>query len=232
MKRKIITTADGSKTIHLEEWNEQYHSVHGAINEANHVYIKHGLLFCFDNLSHAELVEPSYKKEISILEIGFGTGLNAFLSLLKAEELDFKINYVGVEAYPVSKQEIEALNYPKLTSNKHQTKFDKLHDIPWEKEVDITNNFKLKKEKKFFNAINNNSEFDIIYFDAFGPETQPDLWIEAVFKIMYKALKPNGILTTYSAKGDVKRALRATSFQVKRLKGPPKKHHMVRATKR
>ncbi|MFD1064046.1 tRNA (5-methylaminomethyl-2-thiouridine)(34)-methyltransferase MnmD [Winogradskyella litorisediminis] len=227
MKRKIITTADGSKTIQIEDWNEQYHSKHGAINEANHVYLKNGLLFFC-----SEFASESFQQTINVLEIGFGTGLNAFLTLIEAEKQNLNINYVGVEAYPISSKEIEALNYVELISTAHKADFDKLHTSPWETQVKIKENFQFKKEIKFFEDITTISEFDVIYFDAFGPRVQPNLWDESIFKIMYNALKPNGILTTYSAQGSVKRAMRAVGFEVQRLDGPPNKRHMVRAIKR
>ena len=223
MKRKIITTADGSKTIQIEEWNEQYHSVHGAINEANHVYLKHGLLFFNSELN---------EKNISILEMGFGTGLNAFLTLIEAEKRNLSISYVGVEAYPVLQEEIEVLNYVELISAKHKVKFEELHSSSWHKDVKISDFFKLKKEHVLFKDINYTENFDVIYFDAFGPRVQPELWTEDIFKLMYEALKPNGVLVTYSVQGTVKRALRAVGFIVKRLEGPPNKRHMLRAIKR
>lgn len=223
MKRKIITTADGSKTIQIEEWNEQYHSVHGAINEANHVYLKHGLLFFNSEFN---------EKNISILEMGFGTGLNAFLTLIEAEKCNLNISYVGVEAYPVLQEEIEVLNYVELISEKHKVKFEELHSSSWGKNVKISNFFKLKKEQVLFKNINYTENFDVIYFDAFGPRVQPELWTEDIFKLMYEALKPDGVLVTYSVQGTVKRALRAVGFVVKRLEGPPNKRHMLRAIKR
>lgn len=238
MKRKIITTADGSKTIQIEEWNEHYHSVHGAINEANHVYIKHGLLFFFTGgisvtQSKDSLLpkNPKSNTDINILEIGFGTGLNAFLTLIEAENKRININYVGVEKYPLETSELENLNYIELISKDHKVQFEKLHQTAWEKKEQITCNFSLKKENKFFAEITNKNKFDIIYFDAFGSRVQPELWTEAIFKVMYEALKLNGILVTYSVKGTVKRALRASGFAVKRLEGPPGKRHMLRATK-
>ncbi|WP_299114924.1 tRNA (5-methylaminomethyl-2-thiouridine)(34)-methyltransferase MnmD [uncultured Winogradskyella sp.] len=224
MQRKIITTGDGSKTIHIEEWNEQYHSVHGAINEANHVYLKHGLLFF--------LSEIPKNREVSILEIGFGTGLNAFLTLIEAEKRQQNISYTGVEAYPVKQEEIEVLNYPELISTKYEKEFNTLHDSTWEKQVEISKNFNITKEQKFFKDIAHSSKFDIVYFDAFGARVQPELWTEAIFKIMYKALKPEGVLVTYSAKGSVKRALKSVGFEIERLEGPPNKRHMLRAIKR
>lgn len=224
MKRKIITTSDGSKTIQIEDWNEQYHSIHGAINEANHVFIKHGLLFYLGN--------ECISKTINILEIGFGTGLNAFLTLLEAERLKQKINYVGVEAYPVKTDEIDQLNYVELISEMHKLEFDKIHKSSWNKPFDITSHFQLEKQEKFFKEINVNEEFDIIYFDAFGARVQPELWTEDIFELMYKALILNGVLVTYSAKGSVRRAMQSVGFEVERLPGPPGKREMLRAIKR
>ncbi|WP_282031460.1 tRNA (5-methylaminomethyl-2-thiouridine)(34)-methyltransferase MnmD [Winogradskyella eximia] len=229
MKRKIITTSDGSKTIQIEEWNEQYHSIHGAIQEANHVFLKHGLFFYTDIISNSELVSES--QPVSILEIGFGTGLNAFLTLIEAEKLKLPLNYVGVEAYPVQIEEINQLNYVELISTSHNAVFEKLHETPWERPHDITPLFKLEKLQKFFKEIEAKDKFDIIYFDAFGARVQPDLWTEDIFKIMFNALKVNGILVTYSAKGSVRRAMQAVGLTVERLPGPPGKREMLRATK-
>ncbi|QNK78937.1 tRNA (5-methylaminomethyl-2-thiouridine)(34)-methyltransferase MnmD [Winogradskyella undariae] len=229
MKRNIITTSDGSKTIQIEEWNEQYHSIHGAIQEANHVFMKHGLLYYYEKLDN-KLTEID-TEEISILEIGFGTGLNTFLTLIEAEKLKLNINYVGVEAYPVQLEEIQQLNYIELISETHKAVFEKLHETPWEKPHLITSNFKLEKQQKFFKDINSENRFDLIYFDAFGARVQPELWTEDIFKIMYKALKENGVLVTYCAKGSVRRAMQAVGLTVERLPGPPGKREMLRATK-
>lgn len=223
MQRKIITTADGSKTIQIEGWNEQYHSVHGAIQEANHVYIKHGLLFFMS--------ENKPEKDISILEIGFGTGLNALLTLLKADELQQQINYVGVEGFPVTSEELQQLNYPSELKIE-ATKFLALHDCCWETQHQISDRFQLKKEQKFFKDISEENSYDIIYFDAFGARVQPELWSEDIFKLMHKALRQKGVLTTYAAIGSVRRTLKSLGFEVERLEGPPGKRHMIRATKR
>jgi len=236
LKRKIITTADGSKTIHIEDWNEQYHSKHGAIQEAQHVFIKEGLHYYYslNKNCHAEeaCAELSRSIEASILEIGFGTGLNAFLTLLEAGNLNTNINYVGVEAYPVSMDEINQLNYVELISAENQAVFNELHKVSWEKEHDITSNFKLQKRQQFFSDITDTNAFDLIYFDAFGARVQPELWSKSIFESMYKALKPNGVLVTYAAIGEVKRNMQALGFTVERLKGPPGKRHMLRATKK
>jgi len=224
LKRKIITTSDGSKTIHIEDWNEQYHSVHGAIQEANHVFIKHGLHFFCNEFSKD-------KKDISILEMGFGTGLNAFLTAIETERLSRKVMYVGVEAYPISKDEYDQLNYAELISEKHNNVFKILHNIDWEIITKIGSDFALKKRKQFFSDVNDVNTFDIIYFDAFGARVQPELWTEAIFKRMFKALKDKGVLVTYSAKGSVRRAMQNVGFTVERLPGPPGKREMLRALK-
>lgn len=223
MKRKIIITEDGSTTIQIPEWNEQYHSTHGAIQEAQHVYIQNGFL---------HYVEVNQSESVSILEIGFGTGLNAFMTLLEAEKQNLKIQYKGVEAFPISSEELKQLNYvTQLNASAKEAAFNTLHEVPWETEAQITSDFKLIKEQKDFSEINEKEAFNIIYFDAFGAEVQPELWTEEIFKNMFDALKENGVLVTYAAKGTVKRALRSVGFHLKRLQGPPGKRHMLRATK-
>lgn len=223
MERKIIRTADGSTTIFLPEWDEHYHSKHGALQEAYHVFIKHGL---------EEIRQEKAKELISIMEIGFGTGLNCFITFIEAEELGLKINYTGIEAYPVSPLEVKALNYTDTFSQKNaQEYFELLHELPWEKELDVTNFFKLHKKQQFFHEIKAENSFDLIYFDAFGARVQPDLWTEEIFDIMYRAMRSGGVLVTYSAKGSVRRAMQAVGFQVERLPGPPGKREMLRARK-
>lgn len=223
MERRIIKTGDGSVTIHLPEWNEQYHSKHGAVQEARHVFLKMGL---------HHLLKTNKSKELFILEIGFGTGLNAFLSLLEAESLNIQINYTGVEAYPIPPEEVKLLNYPEASQAEEKADlFLKLHEVPWEKSSSISNNFSLKKMEKNFDEINDNNLYDLIYFDAFGARVQPELWTEEIFNIMYKALKRNGVLVTYAAKGSVRRAMLAAGFEVQKLPGPPGKREMLRAVK-
>ena len=234
MKRNILTTADGSKTIQIEEWNEQYHSMHGAIQEAEHVFLKHGLLFLSEDvtLSRPALSAVERSKGLSILEVGFGTGLNAFLTLLKADDFGLNIHYTGVEAFPVSSEEVHELNYvEQLSAESFQNAFDTMHECSWETEHAITSNFYLTKLRKDFGAIKVVEAFDLIYFDAFSPRVQPELWTETIFKIMYNSLKPNGVLVTYSAKGDVRRAMQAVGFSVEKLPGPPGKREMLRAIK-
>jgi len=222
LKRSIITTADGSKTIQIEDWNEQYHSIHGALQEAKHVYIENGL--------HEFLQRQPNQKHINILEIGFGTGLNAMLSATDELALQKSILYHSIEAYPVSSDELQALNYSSLLTLKSEI-FDQLHSASWNKESQITKHFVLKKRQEFFADIKDVNTFDIVYFDAFSPRVQPDLWIPSIFKMMYTAMRFGGILVTYSAKGSVRRAMQEVGFEVKRLAGPPGKREMLRATK-
>jgi len=223
LKRQIIITKDGSSTIHIPEWNEQYHSIHGAIQEAKHVFIKHGL--------HHVIAENNLK-HIAILEIGFGTALNAFISLLEAEKLKLNIDYSGIEAYPISMEEISQLNYPdQLNVLDKKDVFNKLHEVSWGFNHEITTNFQLRKEEKDFMKIDNKNTFNLIYFDAFGARVQPELWTETIFKIMFEALKNKGVLVTYAAKGSVRRAMQSVGFIVERLEGPPGKREMLRATK-
>ena len=223
MKREIIKTGDGSSTIYLPEWNEHYHSRHGAIQEALHVFIKSG----FDHV-----VKEQASPEISILEIGFGTGLNALVTLLAAEKVGLQIEYTGIEAYPVSSEEIEALDYAAAFSEENSAEvFENLHSAPWEKTSEIMAFFRLQKKQMLFDEIADKEKYDLIYFDAFGPRIQPDLWTETIFQKMYDALLKKGILVTYSSKGDVRRVMQAVGFTVERLPGPPGKREMLRATK-
>lgn len=219
MKREILITGDGSMTIHLPEWDEPYHSKHGAINEAIHVFIEKGLRYVSDTLG---------KQSVSLLEIGFGTGLNALLTKEIAAVNHWNIYYTGVEAYPVSEEEASRLNYSELLALSNDT-FMELHRIPWESAFAISDTFNLTKKRQFFDQLNDQECYDLIYFDAFGARVQPELWTEAIFELMFCALKPGGVLVTYAAKGSVRRAMQAAGFNVERLPGPPGKREMLRA---
>ena len=216
-----MMTSDGSTTIHLPQWNEQYHSKHGAIQEAYHVFIDKGLN------------EFKSNKSLSILEIGFGTGLNAFITYLESKKSGKIINYIGVEAYPVENDEVFKLNYvSKLKVKNEKPVFDQIHNASWGVGHQISNKFFLTKRQQFFNEIDDVSQFNLIYFDAFGARVQPELWTVEIFKKMYNALKVKGILVTYSAKGSVRRAMQEVGFIVERLPGPPGKREMLRAIKK
>lgn len=223
MKREIVKTADGSSTIYIPEWKEHYHSIHGAIQEAQHVFIQMGLF---------KVMERIDLKQISIMEIGFGTGLNALVTWKATQKREISVDYTGIEAYPVSSEEILELNYADEIEEKSAARiFEKLHNIPWEQRSEITEYLSLAKQKKFFHEINESGRYDLIYFDAFGARVQPELWTEEIFGIMYEALRPEGILVTYSAKGSVRRAMQDVGFYVEKLPGPPGKREMLRATK-
>ena len=220
MKREIIITSDGSTTIHMPEWDEQYHSKHGAIQEAYHVFIKNGL-------------ETHNGKDLAILEIGFGTGLNCFITLLEASKKKLRIDYSGVEAYPIGEDEILQLNYvSELDSRNFSHKFEEMHLFDWDIKQKVHDDFFLTKRKQFIKDINDVDAFDIIYFDAFGARVQPELWTEDIFKKMYDSLKKDGVLVTYSAKGSVRRAMIAVGFTVTKLPGPPGKREMLHAVKK
>ena len=217
MKREILITSDGSTTINLPDLNEQYHSKNGSINESYHVFINSGL---------KEVKED----KVSILEIGFGTGLNCFITFLEAKRA---IDYVGVEAYPVTSEEVEKMNFISvLKAEKEKAIFDKIHKVSWEENHQISENFSLTKRKQFFEDIEDKDAFNLIYFDAFGARVQPQLWTVEIFQKMYDSLKKDGILVTYSAKGSVRRAMQEVGFLVERLPGPPGKREMLRARKK
>lgn len=219
MKREIITTEDGSVTIFLPEMQETYHSKFGAIQEANHVFIKNGL--------HLTQGEP-----IAILEIGFGTGLNAFITFLESVKNNQKINYVGVEAYPIEPEHSSLLNYAgQLGANEYLDVFNLMHNAPWETEVVLSENFTFTKRRQFFEDIEDEDTYNLIYFDAFGYPSQPHLWSEAIFKKMYTALKKPGILVTYACRSVIKNNMKAAGFITAKLPGPPGKRETLRATK-
>jgi tRNA U34 5-methylaminomethyl-2-thiouridine-forming methyltransferase MnmC len=219
LKREIITTNDGSTTIHLPELNESYHSKHGAIQEAYHVFIKNGL----------SLFEG---KSVSILEIGFGTGLNSFITYLEAKKSNQSIDYVGVEAYPVAFEEALQMNYVKeLDATEEVTVFKNMHESIWEEKIAISDDFSLTKRQQLFQDINDEDAFNLIYFDAFGFRVQPELWSLEIFQKMYKALKINGVIVTYACRSSIKNAMIECGFKVEKLPGAPGKREMLRAKK-
>lgn len=221
MKKQIITTSDGTKTIHFPEWKESYHSKHGALQEAKHVYIKSGLAFCLENMQ---------SNSVKILEVGFGTGLNAILSIIFAEKYNTIINYTCVEKYPLEEEIVENLDYSAVFPDQ-ATEFGRIHSCDWEEFENITSNFKLKKLQADLKTFKSNAEFDVIFFDAFGPRVQPELWSKPILQNMYSALKQGGIWVTYSCKGQVRRDLIEVGYKVEKIPGPPGKREMLRAIK-
>ena len=220
--REIITTGDGSKTIRIPDLDENYHSSHGAVQEARHVFLKYGL----DALAD--------RQQLAVLEIGFGTGLNAILTLERADKTGLQVSYDGLEAYPVSAEEMEALQYENLLETAEmRTYYHKLHDCPWNVPQKIAPFFTVTKFHQKLEDIEFVAEkYDVIYFDAFGPKVQQEMWQLKYFQRLFAALKPGSVLVTYCAQGQVKRDLKAAGFEIEPLPGPPGKREMTRAWKR
>ena len=222
LKRKLITTADGSHTIYVSEWDEHYHSVNGAIQESMHVYIDAGLNQCS---------LPS----ISILEIGFGTGLNALLSYIEAGKRGINVQYTGLEKYPLPVEVYSQLNYPVRmpeTPTSVDSLFQQIHTAPWNERVELASFFVMTKVETDICACTLSDKYDVVYYDAFAPDKQPDVWSQPIFDKLFAAMNPGGILTTYCAKGEVRRMLQRAGFDVERIPGPPGKRQMLRAGKR
>ncbi len=220
---EFVPTEDGSVTLYVPELNEHYHSIHGAIQEAQHIFIRAGFDYRLDTCRNPE--------SLHILEAGFGTGLNAYLTLLHATERQIPVHYHTLEKYPLSQEEINRLNYNALTGGSHVSLFETIHAAPWEEEKQLTPFFHICKHKCDFRELEMPPIFDIVYFDAFNPDVQPHLWTADVFSRFYSALRPDGILVTYCVKGIVKQALRSVGFNIRRLPGPPGKREMLRASK-
>ena len=222
--RNIVVTADGSTTIGIPSWNEHYHSTHGAVNEAMHVFIQNGL-------SHWKSQNPNDVR-CNILEIGFGTGLNAWLTFLNNVDSNLTVFYYGIEAFPVQIELIEALNYTQLAESSKANIFRSMHLNEWNVPLSLSPNFSLTKIQSTFEAVKAKDAYDLIYYDAFGARVQPELWTVQMFQKMQNALKPGGVLVTYCAKGSVRRALLDVGLEVERLIGPPGKREMLRASKK
>ena len=222
--QKIIlqTTEDGSHTLFVPGLNEHYHSTHGALQESELVFIHNGL--------HRI---PECIKEINVLEVGFGTGLNALLTVLESKKQRRKINYVAVEPEPVDKEIIEQLNYASLIgSTEAAGYYKKIHEAGWVHPEFLSDYFIISKiQAKLEDITLRDEQFHLVYFDAFGPDVQPELWTEQVFTQLFNCMKTNGILVTYSCKGAIKRALKAAGFTIEKLPGPIGKREVLRATK-
>jgi tRNA U34 5-methylaminomethyl-2-thiouridine-forming methyltransferase MnmC len=211
-------TADGSHSLFSEEFGEPFHSLHGAIGESKHVYIEAGLHYAAKS-----------NQQLSILEMGFGTGLNALLTMLAADDMNLKIQYTGIEAFPLEIAQVMQLNYPSLLGGKSESFFKSIHACRWGEFESLTAYFRLVKLHQRFEELDLERGYDLIYFDTFAPAVQSELWTEAVFRKMANSLRPGGILTTYCAKGSVRRALREVGFEVEKLPGPAGKREITRA---
>jgi len=221
MSNQLFLTQDGSHSIFSDQFGVSYHSKYGAIQETQHVFIDAGLR-----------PKTLTQKEIAILDIGFGTGLNAYMTFLESIKNDLKTTYVAYEAYPIGKDQVDLLNYPQLLKAPSLAAyFSLLHDQEWNCTLQLHDNFIFTKQLASFQDIDFKETFDLIYFDAFAPSAQPELWETELLDKMYKSLKINGVLVTYCAKGQVKRNLKEVGFKVEKLKGPPGKREMTRAIK-
>ena len=220
MKREVVVTRDGSHTISIPEQSVTYHSIHGAIQESAHVYIRQGYHYKGRQLPG----QPT-----NILEVGFGTGLNAFLTAIEAEATEGAVDYTAIEPFPLTPAEFKELNYADTLN--HHVLFEKLHLSRWDEEVSITAQFTLTKHQTGLQQFSTDQLFHIIYYDAFAPSAQPELWTKEIFEKLFNWLSPGGILVTYCSKGDVRRAMMGAGLMVERLPGPPGKREMLRATK-
>ncbi len=217
-KTKLLITEDGSHTLYQPEIEESYHSTHGAIQESKFIFIDKALNY-------------SPKSEVSILEIGFGTGLNAILTYVNAIENKKIIHYTTFELFPIDKDLVTQLNFCKFEMDDYQTVFDEMHAMEWEVEQKLSPTFTMRKINADFCKTNLDGNYDIVYFDAFSPEKQPEMWTLEQFKKIYASCNEGAILTTYCAKGYVRRNLINAGFTVERLPGPPGKREILRAIK-
>jgi tRNA U34 5-methylaminomethyl-2-thiouridine-forming methyltransferase MnmC len=242
----LIETSDGSHSLFVPALNETYHSRHGAMQESQWVFIKQGLASAplgqrpssVGERSRTTVGERSRTTvgERSrttlghrILEVGFGTGLNALLAMRWAEEHQVNVHFTTLETNVLSPELAAQLNY--ATSEKERSDFLKMHTCAWNEDVAITPHFTLHKAQRAVQDEQAENQYDVVFYDAFGPPTQPEMWTLAIFQRMYAALKPGGIFVTYCAKGQVRRDLQSAGFTVERLPGPPGKREMLRATK-
>ncbi len=215
IKRELQLTADGSHTLFIPEMDEHYHSVNGAVQESRHVFIEAGL----------------HRLEREEITIGFGTGLNAFLTLLDAEAHQQKIHYYSVELYPLDIDVIESLNYGEIICGGRKDVFRALHGAKWNTSVRVTEFFELHKIQGDSNTCGLPEQIDLIYFDAFAPDKQPEMWNQEIFNRLYAHTTEGGLLTTYCAKGVVRRMMKEAGYSVERIPGPPGKREMLRAIK-
>ena len=219
MKRIVEVSEDGSTTLRVLDWDEPYHSRHGAIQESRHVFIEHGL-------KHFE------GRKIRILEMGFGTGLNALLTYIYAHQQQLEIDYLGVEAFPLNEGEWDQMNYlEQLGADDLEPIWQQMHRAKANEWINLSADFMFHRAEMEVQDFRSDPLFDLIYFDAFGPRVQPELWTGPVFETMFHALVPGGRLVTYCSKGDVRRCMQHVGFKVDKLAGPPGKREMLRAIK-
>ncbi|MGE0637623.1 MAG: tRNA (5-methylaminomethyl-2-thiouridine)(34)-methyltransferase MnmD [Bacteroidia bacterium] len=220
---KLITTSDGSHSVFSEKFNADYHSKHGAIQESQHVFIKSGLQYFLQN---------NQPEALRIFEMGFGTGLNAFLTFLEIQNSVVNVEYTAVDAFPLIEEVYTSLNYAEsLNAENNKSDFLKMHQCEWNNFCTISSKFALRKMNAQLQTLNHDQQYHLIFFDAFAHSAQPELWETEIFAQLFNTMKLGGVLVTYSAKGQVRRNLQAAGFQVERIQGPPGKREMLRAIK-
>ncbi|QGY42875.1 tRNA (5-methylaminomethyl-2-thiouridine)(34)-methyltransferase MnmD [Maribellus comscasis] len=221
MKHQIIETADGSKTIYIPGIDEQYHSVNGALTESNYVYIEKGYSFC-------------KKGSPVVFEVGFGTGLNCILTAIEAERQKKVTHYYSIDNFPLDKLTLEQLDHKSLFSEKEKAIFKKIHACEWDKLIPVSEYFYLNKIQTDIRKFNVSllKKFDVVYFDAFGPDKQPEMWTQQIFDSIYRQCSEEAIFVTYSAKGEIRRNLAQIGYVMERLPGPPGKKQMLRGIKK
>jgi tRNA U34 5-methylaminomethyl-2-thiouridine-forming methyltransferase MnmC len=215
---QIITTSDGSHTLYVPELDEHYHSIHGAVQESEHIFLRAGYDYC--------KADP-----LNIFEAGFGTGLNALLTAMRSRDDKRAVFYTAIEKYPVERKVINKLNHFRFAGAGGKEISDLINSSPWGEMCKINDKFSLKKIKGDLITHKLSGPYDLIYFDAFGPDKQPEMWTRELFSKIYDTTKTEGIIVTYSAKGDVKRNLQAIGFNITLLSGPPGKRHIIRGIK-
>ncbi len=229
---QILATKDGSDTLFNVQLNETYHSINGAMQESMHVFIGAGL-------HHFVALNPSIKN-IKIVELGFGTGLNAILTFMACKKLNISCQYIAVERFPLDYTIAQQLNYKQWMSEIEHNIFVQMHTCAWNINTELTNNFLLHKSHSLIEQVANKNNFEIgifsniqiVYMDAFDPAKQPELWTAEVFKNIFDGMNKQGVLVTYSSKGDVKRAMQQAGFSLEKIAGPIGKRHMLRAQKK
>lgn len=215
---RITRTADGSDTLYVPEIDEHYHSAYGAVSESEHIFVKNGFDFCKSN-------------PVEIFEVGFGTGLNVFLTAIRNLSTGKEVRYTAIEKCPLPESLTDSLNHKDFAIEGHREIISRIHKCSWNSWQQVCNNFFLKKIKGDITTVSLSGNFDLVYFDAFGPDKQPEIWSEDIFNRISEIVKENGILVTYTVKGEIKRRLKRNRFSISLLPGPPGKRQMLRAVK-
>jgi tRNA U34 5-methylaminomethyl-2-thiouridine-forming methyltransferase MnmC len=218
MNRELRITDDGSHTVFYKDLDEPYHSVYGAIQESRHVFIEQGFF-------------QLRQTPVRILEVGLGTALNLLLTVFSSEEKGTEVYYHAVEKYPLLPEEYNQLNFNKFLPDHGSEWLSSIHDAAWDTEVRITNWFTIFKERSDVKAMKTSGRFDLVYFDAFAPDKQPELWGTEVFTMLATLMNQGAVLVTYTAKGSVRRTMQSCGFRVEKVPGPPGKREMIRAVR-